>query len=135
MTPSSDDVTRRINGGETVPRYRDGGTGELSIRDIFALLQSRRRRCLLYSLVEAEETELTFESIRDGVIEYEQQCQDGSATPDAVTLSLEHVHLPRLAEVGVVDWDRETAQVEYIGHPLVERWLSETRELDIGPRA
>jgi hypothetical protein len=132
MKPTPDDVSRRINGGETIPRYRDSGANELSLHDIFALLQSRRRRCLLYYLSDVDGT-AAFDDVRDGLLEYEKRCRDGSAAPDAVTISLEHVHLPRLDEVGVVDWDRETAQVEYVGSPLIERWLTETRELDVGP--
>jgi hypothetical protein len=135
MSPSPEDTNCRINGGETVPKYRGGSANELSLYDIFALLQSRRRRCILYFLSDGNGVATAFDSVRDGVIEYEKRCRNASSTPEAITISLEHVHLPRLDEAGVVDWDRETARIEYLGNPLVERWLTETRELDIGPGA
>jgi len=131
MKPGSGTDTFLINGGETTLYYRAAGDDGLPLREVFSLLESRRRRCVLYFLSEARADLFDFETVRDGVIEYEKHCERAPEAPDSVTISLEHAHLPRLDKAGVVDWDRDTRTVEYLGHPLVERWLVETRELDL----
>lgn len=126
-----DGATFLINGGETVLYYRDTGESELSLGDVFSLLEARRRRCVLYALSDAADEVVAFERLRDEVRELEQRCQGAPDVPESVTISLEHVHLPRLHEANLVEWDRDAREIEYVGHPLVERWLRETQELDI----
>lgn len=133
MDPAPGPATFPINGGETTLYYRDPEEEGLSLRDVFSLLESRRRRCALYFLTDTSEIETDFETLRDAVIDYEKRCEDPPEAPDTVTISLEHVHLPRLDQADVIDWDREDRTIEYLGHPLVERWLSETQHLDIQP--
>ena len=40
--------------------------------------------------------------------------------PDTVRMQLHHASLPRLAEVGVVDYDPRHHTVRYMGHPMVD---------------
>lgn len=47
----------------------------------------------------------------------------GGSGKRATLVALEHVHLPRLAEAGVVAYDREAGSVRYLGDSRVEAVL------------
>ncbi|MBX0296700.1 DUF7344 domain-containing protein [Haloarcula nitratireducens] len=44
---------------------------------------------------------------------------------DDLEIKLTHVHLPKLAGVGWLDYDRRTETVRYYGHDHAERWLED----------
>jgi hypothetical protein len=51
-------------------------------------------------------------------------------TADRIAVTLRHQHLPKLDDIGLIDWDPDADQVTYNGHPIVERWLHETQRHD-----
>lgn len=66
-----------------------------------ALSDGRRRR-LLFALLESEDGTERLTPIADG----------GDPGPDEeFRLSMKHVHLPKLVDLGYVDWDREAETV------------------------
>lgn len=56
------------------------------------------------------------------LVEYvtNRQTRSGYDCPDRVAVRLHHSELPRLADVGVVDYDPRTNVVRYRDHPIVE---------------
>lgn len=114
---------------QTDPRFREGKSQELSLSAAFSLLADRRRRYVLYHLIETDPDTVPFEEIRDRVLAWERS--DGiEAGPDRLSVSLRHQHLPKLDDVGLIDWDPDADRVAYHGQPLVERWLHETKRHD-----
>ena len=56
-------------------------------------------------------------------------------TPDSaesVRVSLVHAHLPRLADLGILDYDTETETVTYYGNPALESFLQYVETLELG---
>lgn len=75
---------------------------EPSVDDCFEALASEERRAVLLSLAEGEET--TVSDVADRVAE------GGPADRRRVAVSLTHVHLPKLAGLGLLAYDRETGR-------------------------
>lgn len=122
------------NGGEDflpVTRY-PGVTNTLNT--IFELLSNDRCRYLLYYLLETEREAVEFEEAVNAVYEYESAGTDGEDCPsrEEIQVALHHSHVPRLADVGVVDHDYRHGTIRYTGDPALEEWVEHARykELD-----
>ncbi|WP_135822480.1 DUF7344 domain-containing protein [Halostella litorea] len=85
----------------------DGGDGELDrIGELFdALAEPARRRIL--ERVDAADDALRVETLAG-------QLADGTEELPAVRASLAHVHLPKLNEYGIVEYDSDALAVESV---------------------
>lgn len=104
---------------------QDYTTGEINQR--FALLDQYERRCIIHFLQEAETGHV---SISDLVSHLQKQ----DPTPDEsdkLAIALHHNHLPKLAEIDVVNFDSRSETVRYNGDELVEVLLELTPERHI----
>ena len=93
-----------------LPFDRSGSVG-LSESDVHRILASERRRALLSVLEDRRELR-DLEGLASTVAEYE----DGLGGPepsfvDRVAATLHHNHLPKLAAVGLVEYDHRTGRV------------------------
>ena len=88
----------------------------LSVSEQFELLSSERRRALLGYLRARPEESVSVRELADYLAA-------GSATVDRrdVLISLNHLHLPKLARTGVVT--RDGGRVRYVRHPELEELL------------
>ncbi|ELY98326.1 hypothetical protein C482_12442 [Natrialba chahannaoensis JCM 10990] len=119
-----------------------------SLDHIFELLSNQRRRYALYTLYEQSDGVATVEELTDAIVafdrrygESEAECEsestavrgnnshhtEGQLTTDeqhhVVETELQHVHLPKLEEVGVIEHDRRSQTVRYWSQPSLEEWL------------
>lgn len=81
---------------------------------MFELLAADYRRQILLTLCDSETVELP-EAILTRSVSAESRpavASDGTAATDStVAIELYHNHLPKLADAGVVEWDRDTGVV------------------------
>lgn len=113
------------------PATRSGRTEETDVLPasaVFDVLSDERRRHALYYLIEesggtAEATELAdhLRSVDAG---------DRRAGRGAVLAALHHRHLPRMADVGLVEYEGRGGTVRYLGDPLVEECLAHVAARD-----
>ncbi|WP_415381355.1 hypothetical protein [Halosimplex sp. TS25] len=78
------------------------------------LCQHQHRRIVLGTLAE-EQRSLTLNDLTKAVLKYNHQTPVTEASEDVLTeirLSLYHVHLPKLASRGLIDYDPERELVE-----------------------
>jgi DNA-binding transcriptional ArsR family regulator len=78
-------------------------------RDAGELLANRRRRHALTYLRDRPRERVSVEELTSQVIARELVEGDGTVDPESVRATLLHVHLPKLAEAGLVDYDAETS--------------------------
>lgn len=88
------------------------GTRPLTESDAHRLLSSARRRILL-DVLEDRQPPIDLDALAAAVAERELGAESSEAVPAGqVAISLHHVHLPKLDEVGVVDYAAASNQVE-----------------------
>lgn len=98
-----------------------------SLDRIFGLLANRRRRYVLYSLNEAEDTVLELDDVAARLAEWERRWNGRDDGEDfdqleRIRITLHHNHLPRLADAGLIDYDARHGTVRNWEEPSLERW-------------
>lgn len=92
-------------------------------RTLDALAHHRRRRAL-YHLRDAADA-VTIDSLADAVADAESD-----ADAERVLASLHHRHVPKLADVGVVDHDPRSGDVRFAADGHVESWLDRLADVE-----
>ncbi|ELY48218.1 DUF7344 domain-containing protein [Natronorubrum sulfidifaciens] len=96
---------------------------------IFDLLSNRRRRYALYYLYDQPDGVATLEEIADAVTTDLKRFSesDGETNPEQqrgrVQMELQHTHLPRLEDAGILEHDHRSETVRYWTQPSLEEWL------------
>lgn len=80
---------------------------------LFQCLAKRRRRIVLSYLLTIEDRPVTIDELVDAVIKAESYLSlpSSSSDPESVAITLDHVHLPLLADTGLIKYDRERGTV------------------------
>ncbi|NGM69266.1 hypothetical protein G6M89_09640 [Natronolimnobius sp. AArcel1] len=100
-----------------------------SLDQVFDLLSNRRRRYALYHLYEQDDGVATTTALTNRVAELEvvaEQTHTTEVTDEfitAVRTDLQHVHLPKLEDAGVLEHDHRSETVRYWTQPSLEEWL------------
>ncbi|ELY64489.1 DUF7344 domain-containing protein [Natrinema versiforme] len=123
-------------------------TGEAtpSLDLVFDLLSNSRRRYALYFLNDRPDGVATVDTLTENVIALERTI-DGDETDAAETATvadsisadrqttvlaeLQHSHLPKLEDAGVLEHDRRSETVRYWGQPSLEEWLEHARHKEL----
>lgn len=90
---------------------------ELSASERYHVLAEERRRIVCNVLAE-EEAPISVRRLAADVADREN---DQSTTTRSVEISLHHVHLPKLASAGIVDYDADVRRVEAVQATPAER--------------
>jgi len=123
--PPGGTAGRRAGTPETVPIPQSFDT-------VLDLLSVSRRRTLLYHLECRDGTTVPFEELVDAVFERERSIPKRSSprSREVVRSSLDGVHLPKLEEAGIVEYDDR--QVRYRSNPALASCLSYFEALELG---
>lgn len=97
---------------------------------IFGTLADTRRRYLLYCLTRdpAEVRELSELAADVAAVEEAADVSVESPTSESVEIDLHHRQLPRLADVGLIDYDTRQGTVRFTGSPTLETWVDLARQ-------
>lgn len=104
-----------------------------SLDTAFDLLRAPRRRYLLYYLYEIGGEVVDTDDAIDAVCAYEARGTDRDGFPprEDVLIDLHHDHVPRLADAGVVEYDRRQGTIRFRGSAPLEEWLEHARHLEL----
>lgn len=98
----------------------------LSFDAVFDLLSNRRRRFTIHFLMRYGDRSATVDQIVDAVAAWERETTDIGIDEKEhrrrVRLTLGEIHLPKLADTNVIDYDTRSDFVRYWGHPVVEEY-------------
>lgn len=89
----------------------DGGIGGSVLDELFDVLSDRRRRFVLYHLGDAGGS-TTRDALVDRIAAREAADGDGDGpNREHVVAELHHVHLPRLSDAGLIEYDQRNGDV------------------------
>ncbi|GAB3027384.1 DUF7344 domain-containing protein [Natronobiforma cellulositropha] len=95
----------------------------LPLNLVFDVLSDERRRYALYYLYDMPDGVATVSEITEYVLRLETDSPPSDDHRTQVLTTLQHVHLPKLADAGVLEHDIRSATVRYWGQPSLEEWL------------
>lgn len=109
----------------------NGVNHDIDADDLFDVLSERRRRRIIEEVLQRDDR-AAVDDVVETVVEREMNGHDDREDlRSQVTVSLHHVHLPKLNEAGLIDYD---PSVETIGMtdttPVAEPHLASIGELD-----
>lgn len=103
------------------------------LNHLFDALSHQYRRFVLYYFIEEDAEVAELDELVTYVAELDENVPESSGTErERLRTELDVIHLPRLAEVGPVEYDRRSRTVRYDRLPSVEEWAEHAmyRELD-----
>ena len=102
-------------------------TEDLNI--IFNILQSPRRRYVLYYLYSLEDEVTRFEEMVDAVSMYETAGTETNELPSRheIRLTLHHSHIPHLKAAGIIDYDQRQRVIRFTGSSSLAEWVKHAR--------
>lgn len=105
-----------------------------SFDSVIDLISDPRRRTLLYALRENRRDEYPVDRLIDLVDERERAIprREPERSREELEVSLGHVHLPKLDELGVVDYDTDAGTVRYHRNRALESCIRYVETLELG---
>lgn len=97
---------------------------QTSSEELHRLLASDRRRCLLSYLSTEASDPVSRDELIDVIAERERPDPGPATHRVRVTIDLHHVHLPKLADAGVIEYDPVAETVSYKGSDRLESLLA-----------
>ncbi|TYL39378.1 hypothetical protein CV102_08915 [Natronococcus pandeyae] len=104
---------------------------------VFDLLSNRRRRYALYYLYEQPDGVATIDELTDQIVTVEHRTADSETEGESdvhretIQTELQHVHLPKLADAGIVEHDQRSDTVRYWCQPSLEEWLEHAHHKEL----
>lgn len=95
---------------------------DANIDDLFTILSNRHRRYILAYLQRMDDDVAELPELVEWVLTQEADCENDQH--DVVAGALHHIHLPKLAEVGLIDYDAPSSTIRYNRHPDREQLVA-----------
>lgn len=125
----SDDCSRNtVTSSTTPPHSGDRTRPQLSDAEVHRLLANERRYTVLTRLVTGPADPVSVDALIDFVAEREQPRPGPGTARERIATELHHVHLPILADAGVIDYDPVAGTVRYVASDSVEKIVSTADE-------
>ncbi|WP_254524103.1 DUF7344 domain-containing protein [Natrinema caseinilyticum] len=122
-----------------------------SLSLVFDLLSDNRRRYALYYLNDQPDGVASVEALTENICTLERttetEAPDGTLTTGpasdlgpagdprdqqtGIRTELQHVHLPKLEDAGILEHDRRSETVRYWSQPSLEEWLEHAYHKEI----
>lgn len=106
-------------------------TDDITVDALFDVLSIERRRIVLEYLLR-QDGPVAVEELVDHIVAKSQSLDDTQSDDlrSQVSLSLHHVHLPKMADAGMAEYDRDRGLVESVDATRVVEPYLERSEID-----
>jgi len=91
-----------------------------SVDLFFEIVADARRRLVLERLRASTDGVVELQEFVDGIVRREENARDDAAYRQRVAADLHHVHLPKLADWNVIDYDHRSGTARYRSNEVVE---------------
>ncbi|WP_247001328.1 DUF7344 domain-containing protein [Halosolutus gelatinilyticus] len=102
---------------------------------IFEILSVHRRRYALYYLHDQSDSVATVAELIDNVSALDQLQGETDLDPEErrnqIKTELQHVHLPKLEDAGLIEYDLRSETVRYWHQPSLEEWLEHAKHKEL----
>ena len=95
---------------------------DTDIDDLFTILSSRHRRYVLSYLQSMDDAVAELPELVEWVLTQKADCENDHQ--ETVAGALHHIHLPKLAEVGLIDYDAPSNTIRFDRHPDREQLVA-----------
>ncbi|GAA0679234.1 ArsR family transcriptional regulator [Natronoarchaeum mannanilyticum] len=103
-----------------------GEASDIATDEIYATLADQNRRLILRYLQDA----MGNAASRHQLAEHISERSSGPQNAEAVAIQLHHIHLPKLMDAGIVEYEAQAGSVQYTPLPTVETHLDYVDESD-----
>lgn len=99
------------------------------LNNAFEVLSHQHRRYVLYYLLDSDNGVASLDEVVEYVTETDEHFAPDAPTEayERVRTELDVIHLPKLGDVGTVDYDRRTEMVRYVRVPSLEEWVEHAK--------
>ncbi|ODR80886.1 hypothetical protein BG842_02510 [Haladaptatus sp. W1] len=110
----------------TSQRADSSPSPNLSLDTIFDTLSHSYRRLILSYLSQTENDLATIDDLVTVISKHESETETRMqcTQDDTVRVALQHNHLPKLDDAGVIEFDTRSETIRYWSHPKMEKYLS-----------
>lgn len=113
------------NKGESTLQVTDRSAnrnGAVHPDSVLSAVANEQRRAIISVLTEAAENTLAYDVLVERVAENleDEAVEAAAGQRRRLRISLHHIHLPKLDEVGVIEYEGTAGDVEYVGDELPE---------------
>jgi hypothetical protein len=116
-------------------RVEDGSPGDaMSVGTAMELLADGTRRALLYALSASSDRSASTDAlVSDVLFRREDRRADDPDDRRTVRVAVRHVHLPKLRDADVLEYDAGTGRVTYCPPDTLEKLLAYVSMIEEGP--
>lgn len=112
------------DGTNAGPSMATNGGNRLSLDAILSLLANDQRRDVLKYLDEMADDVTSLDDLVAHLVRVEGERTGQLPSHDHVEVTLFNVHIPKLADAEVVEYDERSRQLRYWPHERLEHWLA-----------
>lgn len=120
LDPCSCELKSRLN---MVGLIMTTDTQTVSTETLLQLLADPRRRTILHHLIESGDGAVAVEELTKTIATDGGNAANSHSRNARAGVELHHTHLPKLAEAGFIEYDRQTGTVRYQPADRVEKLL------------
>ena len=109
---------------------RPVGEVSLSLDTTLEILADHDRRAVIDYLRDDADRTATVEELANYLVSQRVEKADERPSSDRVQTMLHHIHVPKLVDVGLVDYDARNEEIRYWGSERLERWHERIQSRD-----
>lgn len=92
------------------------------------MLADADRRVILSRLIDAPDHVATIEELVSQLVKRKADQTGELPSPDGVEMQIHHIHLPKLVDVGLVEYDARNEELRYRPDDRLETWLQRAHD-------